>query len=65
LGAKEAPLGVPTVWARQSGGVEMALQPQNADALAQQFADREINHVAIVPYLARWLHMSQIFMRVV
>jgi hypothetical protein len=33
--------------------VEMALQPQNADALVHQFADREINHVAMIPYLAR------------
>jgi len=58
LGAKEAPLGLPTAWASKSRGVEMALQPQNANALVHQLADREINHVAIIAHSARWLHMS-------
>jgi hypothetical protein len=39
--------------ASQSRWVEMTLQPQNADAIVHQFADREINHVVMLPHLAR------------
>jgi hypothetical protein len=33
--------------------VEVTFQPEGADAIVHQFADRKVNHAAMIAYLAR------------
>jgi hypothetical protein len=39
--------------------MQVALQPDQADAIIQEFADRKVNHTPMIPRSARCLHMSQ------
>jgi hypothetical protein len=55
-----APLGVPAMWACQPLWVAVTFEPQRAKAVIQEFADRKVYHASIIPYPARWLHMSQL-----
>jgi hypothetical protein len=56
---EEATIGASTVGTREALWVEVAFQPDQTDTLAQEFGDREVNHRALIPHPARWLHMSQ------
>jgi hypothetical protein len=60
LGAEQAALGGPTVWAGQPIRVEVTFEPKEANAVIQEFADRKVSHAPMIPYPARWLHMSQV-----
>jgi hypothetical protein len=63
LGAEQAALGVPTMWARQPVRVEVTFEPKEANAVIQEFADRKVYHAPMIPYPARWLHMSRTLYR--
>jgi hypothetical protein len=39
--------------------VEVTFEPKDANAVIQEFADRKVYHAPMIPYPARWLHMSQ------
>ena len=39
--------------------VEITFQPEEADAVVQEFGNGKVNHVVMLPYPAYWLHMSQ------
>lgn len=45
--------------------VELALQPEDAAAVVQEFGNRHVYLVVIVQRPARWLHMSQQFLRAI
>ena len=49
LHAKGAAVGAPTVWADKAVGVEMPLQPEQAQAIIKQLRDGKINHVRRTP----------------
>jgi hypothetical protein len=38
---------------------QVALQPEGADALIQEFGDGNVDHAPLIPYRARWLHRSR------
>ncbi len=59
LVTEQPPRGAPAVRACQPIGVEVAFEPQSAEVIIQELGDREVNHVAMIPHPARWLHMSQ------
>jgi hypothetical protein len=61
VGAEQAALGGPTMWARQPVRVEVTFEPKEANAGIHEFADRKVYHAPIIPYPARWLHMSHFF----
>jgi hypothetical protein len=61
LGTEHAPFGVPTVGAYEPTWVEVTFQPNRANAVIQKLGDWEVYHAAIIPYSARWLHMSRPF----
>jgi hypothetical protein len=50
---EQASLGVPTVRARQAIRVEMPFEPSRADAVIQEFADRNVDHLARIPHPAQ------------
>jgi Homeodomain-like domain-containing protein len=50
------------MWAYPPIRVEVAFEPKRADAVIQKLGDRKVNHMAMIPQLAHWLHMSQPFM---
>ena len=56
---EESALGAMTVRACKPLRMQVTLQPDEADAVIQQFGNREINHIGMIPRSARWLHMSQ------
>ena len=56
--AEQPPLQAPAVRPPQAIRVEMAFQPNTADAIVQQVGDGEDDHVVILPHVARWLHLS-------
>jgi hypothetical protein len=41
--------------------MEVTFQPQGAHTVIQALGDREVYHGAIMPYSARWLHISLSF----
>jgi hypothetical protein len=53
LGPEEAPCAAATVRAPPPLGVEVTFQPEGADAIIQQLADRKVNHAAMIAHLAR------------
>lgn len=38
---------------------QVALPPEGADAVIQEFGDGNVNHAPMIPHPARWLHMSR------
>jgi hypothetical protein len=59
LRAEQASWGVPTARADQPIGMEITFQPEETDAVVQEFGDWKVDHAVMVPHPARWLHMSQ------
>jgi hypothetical protein len=51
------------MWALQAIRGEMPFEPQPAGAVIQSLGDWEVNHGAIIPHPARWLHMSQFYIK--
>ncbi len=49
--------------ARQPIRVEMPFEPTRADAVIQYLGDWGIDHLAIIPYPARWLSVREVPMR--
>src|SRR6266516_3192869 len=47
---EQPPLGTPTVGALQPVWVEVAFQPDRADAIIQQFSNWEVNHIPMIPH---------------
>ena len=58
---EEPPLGAPTVRTFHALGMEVAFQPAGTSVIVEQVGNRKVDHVAIIPHRARWLHMSQNF----
>jgi hypothetical protein len=50
---EESALTAMAVRASEPIWIQMTLQPDEADAVIQQFCDREINHISIIPHSAR------------
>ena len=55
----DAPFGVPSVWACEPRRVEVICEPKRATAVLQVCASRKVDQAAMLPYPARWRHMSQ------
>ena len=53
LVTEQAPFGAATAWAYQPVRVEIALQPEDADAVVQEFGTRKVDPVVIIPQPAR------------
>jgi hypothetical protein len=62
LGTEQAPLGATTAGACEPIRMQVALQPDQADTLIQKFAYRKIDHMSMILWCARWLHMSHEFL---
>jgi len=61
LFAEQAPLGAAAAGACEPSRMQVALEPGQTDTLIQEFAYRKVDHTAMIPHSARWLHMSHAF----
>ena len=57
---EQAPLGATTTGTFEPTRMQMAFQPEQTDAIIQVFADRNVNHMSMIPRFARWLDMSPV-----
>jgi len=48
--AEQAAIGAPTLGAGKSLWVEVALQPDHANAGIEQLSYRKVNHIAMIPH---------------
>jgi hypothetical protein len=58
-GGTWSPVGAAAAGAEEPARMQVALQPDEADAIIQEVAYRKVNHTPTIPHSARWLHMSR------
>jgi hypothetical protein len=57
---EQAPLAPAALGAFEPLRMPVALQPEQADAVIQEFGHWNVNHAPLIPRSARWLHMSRL-----
>ena len=58
--AKQAAIGAPTAWAGETIRMEVALQPDHANARIEQVGDRKVYHATMIPRRTLITHEPQV-----